>query len=254
MFKQVIKSFLLILFLPFIMAACTIGAGSDGEPIEFTGDVVSISGSTIIVGGFDIDISSATTPTGLEIGDSVRVTGLQGDNVIIAVVVVIITETEEEEETPEATAEPEATSEVTAESEATSEVTAEPEATPEVTPIVESPTGEPFIVIEGPVEEININFITIFDIQIQVDPADPILTEIRIGDTIRIDGLSSLDGGVIIIFAVNITIIRTTVIIINNPGTVFIAVGIPSNCRVKKSGKITCRNSRRHSRRGSRRS
>jgi len=77
--------------------------------------------------------------------------------------------------------------------EATPEATVEAttEATPEATPDIEV-TVEPgfgiIIIIEGPVEEVNINIITIFDIDVEVDEDDPILTVIQIGDVLRISG------------------------------------------------------------------
>jgi hypothetical protein len=70
-------------------------------------------------------------------------------------------------------------------------------------------TNDPvIIVIEGPVQAININIITIFDIEIEIDPNDPILTQIQIGDVIRIEGLPSSSGDSIIIVAVTIIIIN----------------------------------------------
>ena len=103
------------------------------------------------------------------------------------------------------------------------------------------------IVIEGPVQEININYITIFDIDIQIDSADPVLTQIRLGDTIRIEGETQVEGGTIIIVAVNITIIQVQTVIIINPGAPAVG-GLPANCRTNRSGRVTCR-SRRSSRR-----
>lgn len=248
-FSVLILSFVLL----FLVTACS--SGDEGSPIEFTGVITAIDGDIITVGGFSVDISSASVPVvGVSINEEVRITGLSEGATIIAIVVVVIDETTDDPtEEPEATAAPEVTDAAPPE-----ETDAAPEATDEAPEATEAPEstdeapviivgGDPLIIIEGAVESITINTITIFDIDIEVDPGDPILTEIRIGDTIRIEGISSFDGLTIIIIAVNITIIETTIIIINNP--VFIAPGIPSNCRVKKSGKITCKGSRRGSRR-----
>ena len=68
--------------------------------------------------------------------------------------------------------------------------------------------GPVIIIIEGPIQAININIITIFNINIEVDPNDPILTQIRIGDVIRVEGTSTNVNGTIIIVAVNIVIIN----------------------------------------------
>jgi hypothetical protein len=113
------------------------------------------------------------------------------------------------ESTPEVT--PEATTEVTPEvtPEATLEVT--PEVTPEVT--VE-PNGDVIIVIEGPVEQININIITIYNINIEVAPDDPLLTVIQIGDVIRVEGhLDDDDSDTIIIIAVTVIFIDIDVFV-----------------------------------------
>ena len=242
----------LSLILMLLITACSSGDDEGGSPIEFTGVVTAIDGDTLTVGGFSVDISNASVPVaGLNINEEVRVTGLSEGTTIVAVVVVLVNETTDDPtDEPQPTTAPEVTDAVPPEEtddappDATDMPTTEPEDNNEAPPVVVD--GDPLIVIEGPVESITINTITIFDIDIEVDPADPILTEIRIGDTIRIEGSSSFDGGTIIIIAVNITIIETTIIVINNP--VFVAPGIPANCRVKKSGRITCRGSRRSSR------
>lgn len=78
------------------------------------------------------------------------------------------------------------------------------------------------IVIEGPVVAINVNIITIFNINVVVDPDDPILTSIRIGDRIRVEGELITDGDTyefvvggsdvtIVIVAINIVIINVEV-------------------------------------------
>ena len=68
--------------------------------------------------------------------------------------------------------------------------------------------GPVTIIIEGPIQAININIITIFNINIEVDPNDPILTQIHVGDVIRVEGNSTTLGSTIIIVAVNIVIIN----------------------------------------------
>lgn len=72
------------------------------------------------------------------------------------------------------------------------------------------------IIIEGPVGSININIITIYGIEIQLDPNDPLLTVIRIGDRIRVEG-DIIDGAdTIIIVAINIIIVDADVVIIDS--------------------------------------
>lgn len=106
---------------------------------------------------------------------------------------------------PEATEGPEAT--------ATPEMTPDPETTPDPDDNNDLVIK---IVIEGPVESININIITIYGINIQVDVNDPILTIIQIGDIIRVAGdLVDSNGGTIIIIAINIVIINVDINIDN---------------------------------------
>lgn len=103
------------------------------------------------------------------------------------------------ESTPEST--PEATATVTPE--ATLEVT--PEATPESTA---QPGTSIIIVIEGPVQAINVNIITIYNINIQLNPDDPLLLVIQVGDIVHVEGTPQGGSG-------NVTIIAITIIIIN---------------------------------------
>lgn len=97
--------------------------------------------------------------------------------------------------TPAITTTPEATLEVT------------PEATPESTAQPGTPV---IIVIEGPVQAINVNIITIYNINIQLADNDPNLKIIQVGDIVHIEG--SPQGSVV---TGNITIIAITVVVIN---------------------------------------
>lgn len=74
------------------------------------------------------------------------------------------------------------------------------------------------IIIEGPITEIRDNIIVIFDIDIIIDRDDPILTVIRIGDIIRIEGERGDDddddgGTTVIIIAIIIVIIDVDIYI-----------------------------------------
>ena len=69
------------------------------------------------------------------------------------------------------------------------------------------------IVIEGPVQQINVNIITIYNINVEVASDDPILPVIQIGDEIRVEGNAAHQGDTIIIVAVSITIINVDIVI-----------------------------------------
>lgn len=61
-------------------------------------------------------------------------------------------------------------------------------------------------VVEGNVEQVNGNVITIYGVPVQVDPNDPILGNISVGDVVRVEG-SSQTGTVVIV--------ATTVVVVN---------------------------------------
>lgn len=77
------------------------------------------------------------------------------------------------------------------------------------------------IIIEGPIKEIKGNIIVIYDIEIEVDSDDPILTVIRIGDIIRIEGEDDGSDGKIVIIAIIIVIIDIDIYIDNDGKTIY---------------------------------
>jgi len=103
------------------------------------------------------------------------------------------------------------TTEATSESTPEATATVTPEATLEMTPESTAQPGTPvIIVIEGPVQTINVNIITIYNINIQLADDDPNLKIIQVGDIVHIEG--SPQGSVV---TGNITIIAITVVIVN---------------------------------------
>lgn len=173
--------------------------GDDDEAtIEFTGVISAVNGTVIVVNGINVETASATLTGLLETGSTVQVSGiLQPDAKVVAVVIIVI----DIETTPEATAPAEGTAEAT-------------QPAPETTPIVDDDTI--IIIIEGPVEAINVNIITIYGIQIELDPNDPNLTVIQIGDVIRVEGAySGGDGITIVIVAITIIFIDVDVFILD---------------------------------------
>jgi hypothetical protein len=69
------------------------------------------------------------------------------------------------------------------------------------------------IIIEGPVQAININIITIYDIDIEIDTDDPILNVIQIGDFIRVEGDMVASDNTIVVIAIFVTIINVDVVV-----------------------------------------
>jgi hypothetical protein len=108
-----------------------------------------------------------------------------------------------------------------------------PEATPEAS------DGPATIVIEGPVEAISVNIITVFSTHIRVDPASPVLREIRIGDTVRVEGTSVMEGDVLVIVAIHITLVEVIVAPDGAPPASS-SDDLPPNCKITGMGHIKC--------------
>lgn len=122
---------------------------------------------------------------------------------------------------------------------ATSTVVTELPATPlpvEATTPAESmlPTT---LTIEGPITAINGSIITVFDIHIAVEPNNPALASLQIGDMVRVEG--EISGDTTVIVAVNI-IVYTDPVIIDQPGAPSVSPGLPAGCRVTGRGRIRC--------------
>jgi hypothetical protein len=170
-----------VILLPTVIRA----QGTDtpqGVPVEITGQIAEISGATIVVAGLTVDVTNASLDSSVTVGTTVTVVGQLANNVIVAQTVII------QVGVVAPTPAPENTAEVTPD--ATSEVTATDTPAP-------SDASDVIIVIEGPVVNIVTNIITIYDINITVEPQDPILNIIDIGDVIRVEGNVGASGVVV---------------------------------------------------------
>jgi hypothetical protein len=104
-------------------------------------------------------------------GSTVTVSGyISVDNIIVAQTIIIIV--------PEVTPEPEVT--------AIPEVTPEPDADSDI-----------IVVIQGPVVAITVNIVTIYTFNIELEPNNPILNIIAIGDIVRVEGVIGSTGFVV---------------------------------------------------------
>lgn len=164
---------------------------SNGDPIDFTGTVQTIGADIIVVSGVQVDISGLddAVTTNIQVGITISISGNLQNEIVTATTLVILNIPE-----PESTDEP------------------TPEATAEVTPEPTHDNDDDIIIIEGPVESIGISVITIFGIEIEVDPDDPILMQIEIGEVIRIEGIGDFEDGVLVIVSVNITVVNIIII------------------------------------------
>lgn len=199
--KTSLKLFLVLLIFTFTL----LPVSSQDASIEFTGEITALSDNNIIVNGLNVQIDMAEIHGTLLVGELVHVEGtLQADGVIVAREIRVLAE---------ATPEPEAT----------------PEVTPDVSPDINIDIdNNVVIVIEGPVQEVNVNIITIYDIDIVVADNDPLLTVINIGDHIRVEGVIDDDFDMvdmdddgdsnltIVVIAINITFIDIDIFIGDN--------------------------------------
>lgn len=74
------------------------------------------------------------------------------------------------------------------------------------------------ITIEGPVEAVIVNVIVIYGIEIALDPDDPLLTVIEIGDIVHVEGAVTEADGVTIIVAVTVVIVNVEIYIGGDDG------------------------------------
>lgn len=179
--------------------------------ITIEGVITSMNDGVWVVGGVTVIVTPQTVITGNPVvGNVVQIMAVaDGDDHLVAQTITVIAITATQSPTPPAT------------QVATPVVTAV--ATQAVTPV-------PYviIVIEGPVEEINIdvNVIVVYGQRIKLHPNDPLLAKLKIGDWVHVDGDFETDtDNTIIVVVVNI-------IIINPPPSVII-VAPPSgndNC------------------------
>jgi hypothetical protein len=74
--------------------------------------------------------------------------------------------------------------------------TLEQDVTPTPPPMTVTPgAGDRILVIEGPVSAINVNVINIYNFNIVVNPTDPVLQVIQLGDILRVTGRWNGQGG-----------------------------------------------------------
>ncbi len=188
--KQFISGLVIIIMA---VALCSFTFAQQATPtptasIELTGPISSIEGAILTVNGLRIDTTGATINGELNTGVTVVVVGnVTPEGVITAQSVTVPVNSS----TPISTA--------------GFETASPPQGT--ATP-AETDT---IIVIEGPIQEININIITIYHMNIQVDVNNPILNLIQIGDVIYVEGAIGANGIIIASVINNLTDVEEVV-------------------------------------------
>ncbi len=77
------------------------------------------------------------------------------------------------------------------------------------------------LVIEGKIESINLNEIVIFGMTILLDPSNPLLASLRVGDEVRIEAVVVRSGGLIVMSAVTVQVTSVAVFVDEATGAVF---------------------------------
>jgi len=189
-------SMVMLIFVSLVMLTSVLSAQTPtptGTPIEISGVVSQINARTIVVAGLPVDVSAIALDTNVTVGTTVTVTGyLTASNVIVAPVIVIVI--------------PGATSTPTGSATPVQTVTATPETIPTGTP---TPNPNLIVVIEGPVVNIVTNIITIYDFDIEVEPANPILDLIEIGQIIHVEGVFNNAGIIVASVVSNLSSVTT---------------------------------------------
>lgn len=169
-------------------------AQTDDDTVTITGrlDAITANNAIIIDGATYTLAGGVPLPSSTMLGVNVTIQG-QRDPSSQAIIVFSITITSDDDDNTGSTP--------------------TPEATPEATPSVTTPGQLPItIIIEGPVQEINVNIITIYDIDIRLDEDDPALTVIQIGDIVRVEGdVEDDSSGMIVVVAVTVVVINVDV-------------------------------------------
>ncbi len=116
--------------------------------------------------------------------------------------------------------------------------TSEPSATASPLPTAEADSIPGTIVVEGPIQAITDDGIVIFGLEIKVRGDGPGLTGLQVGQSVRVEGSTEMQGSGVVIVAISIQLIQIEMTAA--PASAPPPSGLPSNCRVSKNGKIKC--------------
>lgn len=196
----------------FILMASSIASAPANMPaqtIYVQGRVDAVNANVITISGISIQIDPANPIlASIQVGDYVQVNAnihVGGASVaLVAITVVVIVNVV-----------PDAAPTVTP---TTTPPTATPTGVLTATPMPPTPTpGLPVtIIVEGPVQVINVNVVTIYDIDITINVNDPVLTRIQVGDFVRVEGDMVTQNNAVVVVAVSVFVVEVDVIAGNN--------------------------------------
>jgi hypothetical protein len=188
LYKRLLMGFIVsaIIMVSGFVATTLVKAQDTGVLVSITGKLDAVnSDGTIIIDGTTYKLGQGVPlPSSAQIGTIVIVTGELKDNSDIVVITISI-----------------------------NSPTATPGTTVPVTPTVPAPTPtldpsivnpDVIIVVEGPIKKINVNIITIYDIDVLVTPDHPMLKIVKLGDIVRVKGHHNKDGLLVAVVIANV--------------------------------------------------
>lgn len=179
---------LMLLIIPAQAQQTATPSPSPVPTITFTGTIGSVAANQIVVNGLLVDIQGLDiAPERLQIGTRVTVSGVLQNGLIVAINLSFDDDDDTSNNILTATFTP------------TPSATPTPGATPTYVP--------PIIIIEGPVVSITQTTLIIYDFNIQINQ-NVNVTNIRVGDRVRVHGDLNIVNNTINIVAVNIVIIN----------------------------------------------
>ncbi len=189
--KHEILILLLLLFaigfaLPNPLTQAQAASAPTNIPIEFIGTVESLNPGLVIVDQLPVNITAAAIDVPLQPGQLVRVRGvLQPDGSILAEAIEVVNANG-------------------------LSPTPLPQATPSPVAVSDSavPDPLPIIVLEGEVEAVHEASLTVNGLNFILERSNPVLTTVRAGDIVRIEGLLDQISSNVILIPTNIRISR----------------------------------------------
>lgn len=185
----------IVLFLVLSQLSLSIGEAQNTPtlqtvPIEFLGIIESITTDEIVVDQLPIDVSTAMLSGALRTGQLVNVKGvLQPDGSLTAETIEVVS-TEDATPTP------------------VIQITPTPVTVSDTT--ITQPEPLPFVVLEGAVDAVNEEGISVNGLNFMIDSTNPVLATVREGDLVRIEGLLSVPSESMLLIPTNIRIDRYT--------------------------------------------
>jgi len=165
---------------------------TQGSPITFSGTVESVGPRFIVVNGLMVDLQNAAGPLNrLQLGAPVTIVGTLQNSVVQATLVQL--GDDDDDDTGSTNPPP------------VQVVTSTPAPASGANPPASRRDGARRIVVQGPVSRVTPTSLRVFDLDIAIDDDTVLMTNVNVGDNVRIDGDFTITNNVFQITAVNVT-------------------------------------------------